>query len=247
MPSKLHISTEFVFSLQNRLDVYFESVIVSLERAYNLFIRKSTDSADCGKMTKEEYAVYSHFMRNGYTIQEYTPETKGMNRASEKPDPSSQTQQCIWSYLFELLGQQQHATKRSNVERTSETYERVKTSMDNIISEFRSPNAKQESVPQKRKWEDSESTSEERHTENQYFGTESLNAFMIGDERKNFRKVFDQIDVIQLNSGELTETDPSEMLHFSFDLWTDVIYKKSDCLEPNYRIVVLRYVSGYFS
>lgn len=214
-------------------------MIVSLERAYNLFLRKSTDSVACGKLSKEEYAVYSHFMRSGYTIQEHKPEDDSTNSntssRTDQTDTRSQTEQCIWNYLFELLGQQQHATKRSNID--SEIYEKVKSSMNNTISGIKTQNTKQNTVSQKRKHEDDD---EMTSTTNQYFGTESLNAFMLGDGQNKFRKVFDKIDIIQLNAKDPEESDSSEMLNFSFDLWTDGVYKKTENSEPNYRIVVQR-------
>lgn len=221
---------------QNRLDVYLDTVIVSLEGAYSLFLRKRSDAADCGKLSKEEYAVYSHFMRNGYTIQVHTPEVNSTSRS--KCQQSSQPEQCVWNYLFELLGQQQPATKRPCI--NDETYERVKDSMDKTISMFKPHKTKQGSGSRKRKQEDGESTSAGYLNTNQYFGNESLNAFMIGDERRIFQKVFDKIDIIQLNATDVAEIDPSESLNFSFDLWTDGIFKKTENAQPNFRIVVLR-------
>lgn len=217
-------------------------MIVSLERAYSLALRKSTDAVSCGKLSKEEYAVYSHFMRNGFIIQEHKLESNStrsnISGKTIHPESCSEIRQCIWSYLFELLGQQQHSSKRLNVQ--DETYERVKLSMDNTISSFKSQNVNTDSVPRKRKHGEIESTSGESSSASQYFGTEPLNAFMIGDERIRFQKVFDKIDIIQLNVNESAESEPSEALHFSFDLWTNENYNISENSEPNYRCVVQR-------
>lgn len=186
-------------------------------------------------------------MRSGYTIQQHKPEddstSSNTSSRTEQTDSRSQTEQCIWNYLFELLGQQQHAkTKRSNID--SDTYEKVKSSMNNTISGIKTQNAKQNEVSQKRKHEDDD---EMTSTTNQYFGTEPLNAFMLGDGQNNFRNVFDKIDIIQLNAIETEEFDSSEMLNFSFDLWTDGVYKKTENSEPNYRIVVQRYITVFYS
>lgn len=234
--------------LQNRLEVFFDSMMVSLERAYSLFLRKSTDASDCGKLSRAEYAVYSHFMREGYIVQAHCPESPESGSSSvgtksdkpNRPEPDSQTQQCIWKYLFELLGQQQHATKHADVD--SETYEKVKRSMDNTISRFKSQDTMQDSGSRKRKHDDEgESSSEGIHNPNQYFGSGRLNAFMIGDERTKFKRVFDEIDIIQLNANDPTESDPSNgTLNFSFDLWTDGVFKKTEIPDPHYRMVVLR-------
>lgn len=207
-----------------------------MERAYSLFLRKQSDAANCGKLSKEEYAVYSHFMRSGYTIQEHKAEIN--STSCSKTQPSNQPEQCIWNYLFELLGQQQHATKRSYI--TDETYDWVKHSMDKTISMFKPQNATEDSVSRKRKQEDGQSTSAALSNTNQYFGNESLNSFMIGDERRMFQKVFDKIDIIELNARNVAEIDASESLEFSFNLWTDGIFKKTECSQPNFRIVVLR-------
>lgn len=112
--------------------------------------------------------------------------------------------------------------------------------MDKTISMFRPHKTTQDPVSRKRKQEDGESTSTGHPNTNQYFGNESLNAFMIGDERRIFQKVFDEIDIIQLNATDDAEIDPSELLNFSFDLWTDGIFKKTENSQPNFRIVVLR-------
>lgn len=232
--------------LQNRLEVYFDSMVVSLERAYSLFLRKSTDASDCGKLSRAEYAVYSHFMREGYIVQAHSPESQGeSSRISTKSDksnqtnPDTQTQQCIWKYLFELLGQQQHAMQRADVD--SETYERVKRSMDNTISKFKPQDVLRDSVPRKRKHDDGETSSGGLHHSNHDFGSGRLNAFMIGDERTTFKRVFDEIDIIHLNANDSTENDPSNgTLNFSFDLWTDGVFKKTEIPDPHYRIAVLR-------
>lgn len=112
--------------------------------------------------------------------------------------------------------------------------------MDKTISMFKQGNVTQDAVSRKRKQEDGESTSAGHFNTNQYFGNESLNAFMIGDERTIFRKVFDEIDVIELNGSDVAEIDASESLEFSFDLWTDGVFKKTEHSQPNFRIVVLR-------
>lgn len=223
--------------------MYYDTVIVSLERAYSLFLRKTSDAVDGDKLSAEEYSVYSHFMRSGYNIQQHRPESNAgssvKERKSNQSDSSSQTQQSIWNYLYELLGQPQNVSKRLNV--NMEMNERVKVAMDSTIVQFRPQKVETNSLPSKRKHSvNVATTSDERRKTNEYFGTGRLNAFMAGERRDDFQKIFDKIDIIQLHDNEVSEVDPSETLNISFDLWTDGIYKKSENSMPNYRIVVLR-------
>lgn len=215
-------------------------MIVSLEKAYSLFLRKSTDSADCGKLTIDEYVVYSHFMRNGYQIQQTKPETdgSGSHATAKQSKPSTQMEQeCVWNYLNELLGQQQHNSNQSSI--NNETYERIKASMDMTISKFRSQDTPSASGARKRKHEDSSDDEERVRDTSQYFGNEPLHSFMTGDETEKFKEIFDQIDVIQLDASEAGNKDSVGELNFSFDLWT------GEGSQPNYRIIVQRYETTY--
>lgn len=250
-----NVHTQPEISLQNRLEIYQDSVIVSLEKAYNLFFRTKTDLIDNNKLTREEYIIYSHLMRSGCTIQKYKNEesTKQSNVDNEQ-QPLKQL--YTWNYLYELLGHQKQTIPSQSIDNC--LYNEIKSSMDDIVKKItmRSPSsstATHETInylgKRKADVKPKEVLLQKKNSVNpspEYFGNGALNDFMIGSDFQNFKSIFSQLDVIKLSSLEDCNddhvTDSLQKLSFCFDLWVDGSYKKSDIRKPNYRIVVLRYV-----
>ncbi|KAL1403000.1 hypothetical protein pipiens_019559 [Culex pipiens pipiens] len=81
----------------NRLLVYWNSVLVSLEQAYTLFLGYEES------LSLEEYQVYNSLMRAGFYLlkfdcnRKYRPEVTGKDLDDET--------KCVWRNLFEVLRQ----------------------------------------------------------------------------------------------------------------------------------------------
>lgn len=87
-----------------------------------------------------------------------------------------------------------------------------------------------------------------------YFGSGSLNDFMIGNTFQRFEQIFDKIDVIELKTmdydddddgngdNNTTKKDDTNQNHwkekFSFDLWTSCDYRRAQSKPPSYRLIV---------
>lgn len=212
----------------NRLEVLSNDVILSLERAYSLFLRDySSNGRD--KLSLEEYAVYSTFSRNGFCVQRHKGDRHMTNSATETSNYSStmlsETQNCIWTNLFSLLGLKNN---RQDKNCDDEVLQKMKTSMNATIDQFRSVHGNDG----KRKSEgDSESSTAKRLKCDESLST-------------NFADTFNRLNVIKLESGEnvgdIDDDEHYSQLNYTFDVWTDGSYKKSKRSTPNYRFVVSR-------
>lgn len=236
----------FIFHTQNRLEVYVDSVIVSVERAYQLFLADKSDSSN--KLTLAEYLVYSHFARVGCNLRKFTEEKKhyvDQTNSSSTSSSISSDNLYVWNYLYELLGHQKRVIILNDHDET--TYRRVKSSMDDVVQNFRTSQPiemKNETDIRKRQLECESPISKKfiklahRYPEDneQYFGSGSTNDFMIGNEFEKFRDIFQKIDIIEMKNIE-NDTQLTN-LKFSFDLWISTDYQRTKFLGPNFRIIV---------
>lgn len=224
------------------MEIYYDKVILSLEKAYHIFLRDEfIESDDDIKMTLHEYLVYSQFMRCGYFVKRHKQETDkdcssddNEERTTNNKSTENQTQPlkisqlCTFNYLYELLNHRKCIISTHAIQKQS--YEEIKESMDNIISnfhgdtfEFKPPIATsstksvndnytessvEENLPKKRKASnDFDAPNQTKKIakidvieNDQYYGTKETNSFMVGSEFKQFQNVFNKIDVIRLKT-----------------------------------------------
>lgn len=271
-------------------------MIVSLERAYHLFL--ANDNKRNGtKLTKMEYLVYTHFIRFGCNLKRFKNEmpSKNCGEFSDSSDSVSDTDMdnnisdklYVWNYLYDLLGHRRTILSSENIDRSR--YTRIKQSMNSIINEYKDQNrinpcqsnqivsdsnVSDESTepPEKRRRKLSDSNvlnveratklPESKHRKNDsddlYFGSGSLNDFMIGNTFQRFKQIFDKIDIIELKTMDYDEDDDhhntddnvndgagcnhnhsSTTEKFSFDLWTSWDSRRSQPTNPpNFRLIV---------
>lgn len=249
---------------QNRLEVYLGKVIVSLERAYHIFLNHGDSTENSNKLTKEEYVVYSHFMRFGCNLRRFktemlpesTSKPKNHNEASKKMD----TKSYVWQYLHELLGY--HGTINTLKNLDQNQYDEIKSSMNRIIDGFQSGSVTSTNcndsttgssgkIPEKRKPTIDNVDRDEpalkvtklcdnNEPDDQYFGSGATNDFMIDGAFQRFRQIFDQINVIDLKTTDFNNKRQSTTNErFSFDLWTSSDIRQSHHRRgPNYRLIV---------
>lgn len=202
-------------------------MILSVERAYSIFLKNPKNSDEKDKLSHEEYAVYSHLCRCGYIVQRF--KLNDFNQLASKADQKSSSvkELCVWHYLHELLGQ----PKQTDLRQQPQIFDKVKRSMDNIIKSFREP-ANRNNLSLKR-----QKSSQEIVDKSKKFRSENLQS---NDE--SFLLNFDSIEIIKIEANTTNELSHDDSLRISFDLWTDGTFKKSKSSPPNYRIVVLRFV-----
>lgn len=227
-------------------------MIVSLERAYHLFLAHD-DTGQSDKLTKSEYIVYANFMRFGCHIRRFQNETAEPNDSSEEEsDAADETvhsdasiqKSYIWNYLYELLGHRKTAITSSTMD--TNRYSAVKESMNNTIGRFKvddsietnPPSVRTEgnselcTVPEKRKLQSHADPnapagkwaklSDKIHRDGQYFGSGSTNDFMIGNTFQRFKQIFDQIDIIDIKKPESYDDQQPISEKFAFDVWAEL-------------------------
>lgn len=135
--------------MQNRLEVYVDTIIVSLERGYKIFLADVSHPDQGDRLTLSEYLVFSHFARAGCNLKRFTVESTISSQGSTQADTantteSSQTSQSavtntnhlyVWNYLYELLGHRKQVIPLN--ERDNHNYMKIKCSMDTIVKTFR--------------------------------------------------------------------------------------------------------------
>lgn len=232
-------------------------MIVSLEQAYHLFLRPKNSAGDDERLTIAEYLVYSQFMRFGCNIQKYREDKTPTPESSEDNDTPKESELLtaaqipenlyVWNYLYELLGHRKNIIASTNID--PESYNRVKTSMDETIHRFRDVAHAESncSVKRKRSIDYDSSTQFSRKSaklnhdtghDDQYVGSGSTNDFMVGNEFEKFKDIFDKIDVIKLKSADAFDSNIQTELRFSFDLWTSKDNTKQTTAGPNFRIII---------
>lgn len=128
--------------------MYVDSIIVSLERGYKIFLADDFHPDQDDRLTLSEYLVFSHFARAGCNLRRYTVESATSSQSSAQADAniteSSQTLQSsvsntnhlyVWNYLYELLGHRKQVIPIN--ERNNKNYMKIKFSMDTIVKAFR--------------------------------------------------------------------------------------------------------------
>lgn len=272
-------------------------MIVSLERAYHLFLAHD-NARESAKLTKMEYLVYSHFIRFGCNLKRFKNEMPpcdgfpddSSSDSDTKVDKNTSDSLYVWNYLYDLLGHRRSILATENIDRNH--YTRVKQSMDSIINTYKdqnqtnscqsnqivsdtnvsdSPEHTEPPQSKRRKLSNCNASSAEsaaKLTESNhgndfddlYFGSGSLNDFMIGNTFQRFKQIFDKIDIIELKTMDYDDDDDdhrngnenvnsgcgsshnhwSTTEKFSFDLWTswDCRRTQQSTKPPNFRLIV---------
>lgn len=246
--------------------------IVSLERAYHMFLNHESSAEtvlnNVVKLTKNEYIVYSHFMRFGlvhlrpFKNQAFAQANSSDNDSGtdDELDETENTKSYVWNYLYELLGHRKsvHGSRNWNQRR----YRDMKNSMDNIICGLKNIDqcttnsdaciagtSDSITVGEKRKLlntshsiEPVSKLSKFRHrhyADDQYYGSGSTNDFMVDGTVQRFKQIFEQIEIIDLKMSDSIDKQQRPLdEQFSFDLWTSFDYRKHSNIGPNFRLIV---------
>lgn len=255
----------FLFNFQNRLEVYLGKIIVSLERAYHMFLAHENNPNEGNKLTKSEYIVYGHFMRFGCNIRRFKNESYMSSDSESDSVDLAQTstdiqKSYIWHNLYELLGHGKSAISSNSIDTCR--YKMVRDAMNTIIYQFKGDGTgktksndptneinKQCSTLDKRKLSDGSANDVpackltkidfKRKTNGQYFGSGSTNDFMVGNTFQRFKQIFDKIDYIDVKKPDAYDFSSQPINgKFSFDLWASFDHRKPQFNGPDFRLIV---------
>lgn len=243
----------------NRLELYHNRVIVSLQQAYCLLL----GGVDC--MAAETYFVYSTLMRSGFVAELFDeandrrPATKN-HRFDGKNRSDKEAVRCIWK-CYELLESGKIAASGGKNELVRQTFE----SMVRIANRIRN----QDGIVAEDDEEDDDAwdtnivapkrkpqANQRRDSTNEYRAKPLLDALMLGDTSAGmtrFRNLFDDIQMIKITiaPNELKKTTENSArtqpppLRFDFDMFVaSSKFRKSEPGWPDYRIIVRKSEDG---
>ncbi|XP_031620760.1 uncharacterized protein LOC116339184 isoform X2 [Contarinia nasturtii] len=253
----------------NRLEVYLGKVIVSLERAYHMFLAHDNNSEhdrkENDKLTQSEYIIFAHFMRFGCNIRRFknecvTVSSESKSNANDATQSDADIEKLyVWNYLYELLGHNKSVITSKSLD--TNRYNAVKNSMNATIEKIKNPNDGDDDVESsktnvnsvaetgdKRKIDckTGEPASKlnridhKRNTVEQYFGSGSTNDFMVGNTFQRFKQIFDQIDYIKVKQPESFVDQKPINEKISFDLWASCDHREPQLKGPDFRLIVLQ-------
>lgn len=210
-------SKSTIFSLQNQLAIYENDVIVSVEKAFCIFL---SNQRGFPYANEGEFQILSHLNRNAYKVAECN-----LKSDSDRSTTNRLTEIYIWNNLFELIGLVKPASVVDAVGLE------VKKSMNRTIESIKNQNYDRVAPPP--------ATVPDRlsclpnGTQNIRI-TRRLNHFMLPNEL--YRAVFDQIDIIapmtyRNDASNAGEDSMFRVLHAYLDDMKDTL---------SYRIVFLR-------
>lgn len=244
---------EFILKLlnnldsQNKLEIYHDSVILSLEKAYGLLL--ATDTQRPTTSTSEHFLVYSKLISFGCTIKDSNSDANEEDRlesSSYQPierEPSTAAV-CTWRYLRELLRSKISAAPLAN----SEEYAQIKNSMDGIMEGIAQQTTsfmearEEEPIPSEEMSLAVYQPKKLNITLNRGYvrSRRRLNDFMAGKEFNLFQDVFDHIDVISpLAAVEITKNSRTrDILRTLFNV--GIIDNDTKKAKYQYKVIVLR-------
>lgn len=216
--------------------MYWNSVLVSLEQAYTLFLGYEES------LSLEEYQVYNSLMRAGFYLlkfdcnRKYQPEVKGQELDDET--------KCVWRNLFDILRQpnplideevQDEALKdkvRSSMQQFN-TAIILQTSSENLNADVDETNS---SDKRKKSLSNEEQITKKLKPEEGFFRKDPESCSNLA----KFQQLFQRFDIIRNSLDEVPQGNPNPRLKLLFDMFpSDVTnFKRSEPMLPEYRIVV---------
>lgn len=242
-------------------------MLVSLEQAYALLLNNQHDDK-----SHEKYFIYSNLSKAGYIVQPHRRHIQ-VNRGYSNSIPLNWSKvitpadKCVWRCLFEDL--KQPTSSKDISQETDELYLKVKQNMKNLEDAIKSqhtlgvidiglndePDNWQSAIDKVKARKDSSrkrkiepnpppppSTSK-RISNLEYKTDRFLDVLTYERDVCNFRKIFEEIQVIELDRTHCdnTENSISSDLEFDFDLYlAQSGFKQSDPGAPNFRILIFK-------
>ena len=229
---------EALFQIEIRkLEVTFDSVIMSIEQAYAIFLDPKNE------FSFEEYLVYVQLSRVGYFVEQHNPaidkqkyETIINKRTLNNED------EMIWTVLKEKLDL---PVSSQFINDEFELYEQTKASMKNICKSISGDQG--ESYAGERttkrclspgaKREDEISSKRHKLDENEYQEQNFLDILKVEVEFFTYQEIFKKFSFIKRHE-DVKKLD--RQLKFNFDVFLPKPNRKRTEDLPSYRIVVVK-------
>lgn len=224
-----------------KLEVLFNSVIMSIEQGYAIFLDPRS------KVTLEQYLVYSYLIRSGYFILQHDPEGDRLKYETLlNKTKISKEDEMIWSVLFEKLNL---PVSTKFISEENQLYEETKSSMEQFCERIRgtqesdceqmdesieiSNNKRELSPPQDESLSKRQKSSIGLESWNENF----LDVLKSETEYFTHQQIFKKFSFIKRAEEYRT---PERKLNFDFDVFLPKAnFKKSEDL-TNYRVVVIK-------
>lgn len=215
----------------SKLAVFYDSVIVSVEQAYALFLD------DPNEVSMEEYLVYSYLNRAGYNVFLHDPETdKQKYEAAKKRRQMKSEDEMIICVLKEKLTQ---TVQIDLVESQLELYQQTKKTMELCCEKISGKRHCDEPEAKTHPTTQSEEPASKRHKPDDIESQDSsfLDVLKTEPEFTTYQEIFNRFSIIKRaeNFGAT-----SSNLSFKFDIFLPKPnFKKSSDL-PNYRLLIIK-------
>lgn len=225
-----------------RLEVTFDSVVMSVEQAYAIFLDPSND------VSLEEYEVYSYLMRAGYFVYDYSVEGdnlryEGLQKRLEKIEIDKE-KEMVWCVLMEKLNL---PTTSKLIESEPELYQVTKDAMTAQVEKIAGRREEDVEEPMEMTQGSSQKRELSPHPDGSNKKLKTTNDTppeenfldVLKDETEYYthRHIFERFSFIHRaeSFGEA-----KSKIKFSFDVFLpSTTFKRSEDL-PNYRIVVIK-------
>lgn len=208
----------------SRLEVKFDTVTMSIEQAYAIFLGPR------GDVSIEEYLVYSHLTRAGYIVFQHDPQSDGEKfEAFKTRSTLSKEDEMVWCVLMEKLNL---PVSQQFISQETELYELTKCAMEThcaIISGVRNENLKQvpDDPPSKRQ----KLIDDESPTQN------FLDVLKTEVEYFTYQEIFNKFSFIKRAE---TFEPTKRKLKFHFDVFLPKVNLRRSEELPNYRLIVIK-------
>lgn len=247
--SYLHYHEALHLIEMNRLELKWNSVIVSVEQGYAVLL--DTTNPNNSRIGIEEYVVYAQLQRHGFTVRLHSMANdlnlNGCWSEASRPSPADN---CVWKCLAKMLQKSQVDEDRETVVSTDYVNttammrrhaERIKLQMPAVASSSTDSFDWNEIVAGKRTADtdvELPPTKKCKRDTNEYRPHHYLD-ILLADVNETFEKIFHEINVIDLKA--IGVVDGSDELRFVFDLYApNSEFKKTEPTPPKYRIIVVK-------
>ncbi|XP_065093646.1 uncharacterized protein Tsen54 [Ochlerotatus camptorhynchus] len=227
----------------NRLIVYWDTVVISLQQAYGLFLGYPES------LTLEQYQVYSILMRAGYYVLKCDSNRKYQAVDSSLERKLSVEEKCVWQNLYHILRQPHPLVEEVELDLNAAMHNKVRESMQNLNSTI---TMQQEPRPTDEEHTMAEYNSEKRNRSDSDHDEDHRKRVKTNDslskketDKKSrldsFIDLFASFDVVKSAIGTTPPVDEDQTtlrLHFDVFPSDGSVFRKSQPVIPEYRIIV---------
>lgn len=202
------------FIEMGKLEVKYDSIVMSLDQAYEIFI-----NSECS-LSLEEYLVYQHLMRSGHILKIHNPHYSEINREKYSVKITKE-QEIVWKILLEQL---KLSNNEELLETDSELYNQTKLKMN---AEFKKISGRDYD-------ENSEPLFKKQKTNFNESDSSFLDVLKNEPEFFSHQEIFNKFNFIKRHCDD--NEDSIEELKFNFDAFFN---QKMD-ETPSYRILIIK-------